>query len=236
MLKVVENRRYWFVLMVQVFLFLVSPFTRDQPILLLIFIFGLFGIFDAVILTIWKARLPRLFAIVSAVTALVTGYLAFPGLRFNEPVIVYLAACCAAYASFILIAIVSIGADVLWREHVTLDGILGSISVYIFLGMFFAFLFGLVSLIVPGSFYFHVKGKAPNVLGLGLNDLLYFSYATLTTTGYGDILPVHPFVRTLASIESIVGTLYIAVMIARLVGLHVAEKGGPGSRSDSFIF
>ena len=223
MLKPVLNRRYWFMLVVQAFLFFVAPFTREHPSLLLLFILGLFGVFGAVILTIWKARLPRLLALGSAIVALATGVMAFPSLRFEEPVIIYLMACCLAYAFFILIAIVSIGADVLFRERVTLDCILGSISVYMFLGMFFAFLFGFLAFLLPESFDYAPKGGTPG--RLRLNDLLYFSYSTLTTTGYGDITPSHPFVRTLATFEGIVGTLYIAVMISRLVSLHVVEKG-----------
>jgi hypothetical protein len=222
MLKSVQNRRYWFMLMVQAFLFFVAPFTRAHPSLLLLFIFGLFGVFGTVILAIWKARLPRALALGSAVVALATGVLAFPDLRFEEPVLSYLTACCLAYAFFILIAIVSIGADVLFRERVTLDCILGSISVYMFLGMFFAFLFGFLAFLLPETFDYALKGGTPG--RLRLNDLLYFSYATLTTTGYGDITPAHPFVRMLATFESIAGTLYIAVMISRLVSLHVAEK------------
>jgi hypothetical protein len=220
MLKPVQNRRYWFMLMVQAFLFFVAPFTREHPSLILLFIFGLFGVFGIVIHTIWKARLPRLLALGAAAVALGTGVMAFPDMRFEEPVIPYLMACCVAYAAFILIAIVSIGADVLFRESVTLDCIWGSISVYMFLGMFFAFLFGFLAFLVPEAFDHATRGGR-----LRLNDLLYFSYSTLTTTGYGDITPAHPFVRTLATFESIAGTLYLAVMISRLVGLHVAGKG-----------
>jgi hypothetical protein len=223
MLKPVKSRQYWVMLVVQTFLFFLAPFTRAHPSLLLLFILGLFGVFGTVIHTIWTARLPRLLALGCAVVALVTGVMAFPALRFEEPVISYLMVCCVAYAFFILIAIVSIGADVLFRERVTLDCILGSISVYMFLGMFFAFLFGLLASLLPEAFDCAPKGGTPG--RLRLNELLYFSYSTLTTTGYGDITPVHPFVRTLATFESIAGTLYIAVMISRLVSLHVVEKG-----------
>jgi hypothetical protein len=112
MLKPVQNRRYWLLLMVQAFLFFLAPFTREHPSLLMLFILDLFGVFGTVIHTIWKAKLPRLLALGSAMVALVTGILAFPALRFEELVISYLMACCVAYAFFILIAIVSIGADV----------------------------------------------------------------------------------------------------------------------------
>ncbi len=222
MLNPIKDRQYWFMLLVQALLFFIAPFTRGRPLLYLLSIVGLFGIFGAVILAVWKARLPRLLGIASALVALVTGFMAFPSMQFEKPVVAYLAACGAAYALFILIAIVSIGVDVFFRERVTIDCILGSICVYIFLGMFFAFVFGLVALLLPGSFNYAMQGASPRAITL--NDILYFSYSTLTTTGYGDITPARPFVRMLATLESIAGTLYIAIMISRLVGLHVAER------------
>jgi hypothetical protein len=223
MLKPVESRRYWFVLVVQAFLFFITPFTRAHPPLLISFVFGLLGVFGTVIHSIWKARLPRLLAIGAATVALASGVLAFPDARFEEPVFPYLMACSVAYAAFILIAILSIGADVLFRESVTLDCIWGSISVYMFLGMCFAFLFGFLTILEPEAFEYAARAGSPG--RLKLNDLLYFSYATLTTTGYGDITPSDPFVRMVATFEGIAGTLYIAVMISRLVGLNVARKG-----------
>ena len=227
MLNLIKDRQYWFILLVQAFLFFSTPFIRGRPLLYWLSILGLFGIFGAVILRVWKARLPRLLAIASALVALVTGFMAFPSMQFEEPVVAYLSACGAAYALFILIAIVSIGVDVLFRERVTVDCILGGICVYMLLGMFFAFVFGLFAIILPGSFDWGIKGGSP-AGAQTLSDILYFSYSTLTTTGYGDITPAHPFVRMVATSESIVGTLYIAIMISRLVGLHVAEKGAAG--------
>jgi hypothetical protein len=52
---------------------------------------------------------------------------------------------------------------------------------------------------------------------------MYFSFATLTTLGYGDIVPTSPVSRMLASVEAIAGQLYLAVLVSRLVGLHIAE-------------
>ncbi len=81
----------------------------------------------------------------------------------------------------------------------------------------------MVALLVPGSFAYPLQGGS--LQRMRPHDLLYFSYMTLTTTGYGDITPTHPVVRMLATIESITGVLYIAIMISRLVGLHVADRG-----------
>lgn len=51
-------------------------------------------------------------------------------------------------------------------------------------------------------------------------ELVYFSLTTLTSTGYGDILPVHPAARSLANLEAVIGQLYLAILLARLVSQH----------------
>jgi hypothetical protein len=52
----------------------------------------------------------------------------------------------------------------------------------------------------------------------------YFSFVTLTSVGYGDIVPVHPYARSLANVEAIVGQLYPATLLARLVTLEIADR------------
>ena len=54
--------------------------------------------------------------------------------------------------------------------------------------------------------------------------MCYFSLATLTTTGYGDIVPLHPFARSLANLEAVLGQFYLAITVARLVTLELAER------------
>jgi voltage-gated potassium channel Kch len=56
--------------------------------------------------------------------------------------------------------------------------------------------------------------------------VLYFSFTTLTTLGYGDIVPVSPIARALTSTEAITGPIYLAVLVVRLVGLNIAESMG----------
>jgi hypothetical protein len=56
--------------------------------------------------------------------------------------------------------------------------------------------------------------------------LLYFSLTTLTTTGYGDITPVDPVARSAANLEAVIGQFYLAITIARLVALEIAERRG----------
>jgi hypothetical protein len=85
----------------------------------------------------------------------------------------------------------------------------------------------------PTAFTWTVAARPAPVLRLGRGDtaVLYFNFATLTTLGYGDIVPTAPLSRILASVEAIAGQLYLAVLVARLVGRHIAHsiEQGPGT-------
>jgi Ion channel len=61
----------------------------------------------------------------------------------------------------------------------------------------------------------------------------YLSFATLTTVGYGDVLPRSPAARTMAMLEAVVGQIYLAVLVARLVGLHIVHASKPRTRDDN---
>lgn len=99
------------------------------------------------------------------------------------------------------------------RTRVDSEHIYAALSVYLLGGIFFGVLYHAVEQGWPGSF------SASGVTGdLGLFDAIYFSFVTLATLGYGDILPVGEVARGLAVIEAVAGQLFLAVMIARLVG------------------
>jgi hypothetical protein len=108
---------------------------------------------------------------------------------------------------------------------VTFHRILGGVLLYLTIGLTFVALFGLISLNVPEAF----KGLEPvrsNYFAIAGN-LIYFSFVTLTTVGYGDIVPVHPYARGLANLEAVIGQLYPATLLARLVTLELT--GGKAS-------
>lgn len=104
---------------------------------------------------------------------------------------------------------------------ITVRRIEGAIAAYLLLGLIFASSYDLLHSLVPGAFLHH---------GILLADLpstgsyIFFSFVTLTTTGYGDIVPMHPVARSLAVLEAITGQLYLAVLLARLVSLQVAHR------------
>jgi hypothetical protein len=101
--------------------------------------------------------------------------------------------------------------------RISIHRIMGAVILYLYIGLIFASLYRLLAAFLHPAF-----GGLP-IGRRNLSELLYFSLSTLTTSGYGDIVPVHPFVRSLANLESVVGELYPATFLARLVTLHGAE-------------
>jgi hypothetical protein len=117
-------------------------------------------------------------------------------------------------------------AIVLWhvfREGpVTVHRIQGAVAGYLLISVIFAIAYSLIDILQPGSFQMPDAlsryGEPPGRL------FYYFSVVTLTTTGFGDITAVNPFARSLVMMEALIGQLYTAILIARLVSLHVETK------------
>jgi hypothetical protein len=105
--------------------------------------------------------------------------------------------------------------------RITLRRLQGAVVVYLNLGMIFAAAFSMIWDLSPAAFG---NLAAPSGGPDELATMLYFSLTTLTTTGYGDIVPVNPFARSLANLESIVGQFYLAITVARLVTLELEDR------------
>ncbi len=108
---------------------------------------------------------------------------------------------------------------VLRRGPVTIRRIEGAIAVYLLLGFIWAQAYELVALWHPGAFAGAVDGRVSP-------PLTYYSFVTLTTMGYGDIMPVHPLARALAVLEALTGQLYLTILLARLVSLELRSRQG----------
>ena len=95
------------------------------------------------------------------------------------------------------------------------DRLWGAAAAYLMIGILWCFIYALVELEKPQTFL--VRGAAIN---LELTDLLYFSFSTLTTIGFGDIVPITRAAQVAAILEGIIGTLFLAILIAKLVGVY----------------
>jgi hypothetical protein len=118
---------------------------------------------------------------------------------------------------------------VVWRvlrdRTVTFDTVAGAACAYFLLGVMWGELFMLVERWRPGSFAVPATWMVGPTGDLR-SALMYFSFATLTTVGYGDIHPNDPAAGTLCASEALMGQLYLAIMIARMVGLHTSQRSG----------
>ena len=94
-------------------------------------------------------------------------------------------------------------------------------SIYLLLGMQWFALYSAIDVFLPGAFQHTLSGVTDHQ-----PELLYFSLVTLSTVGYGDIVPLHGEVRMLAALEGITGVLYIAITVALLVSSY-KQQGGP---------
>ncbi len=130
-------------------------------------------------------------------------------------------------AVWVVYAIGLVVAALFRMRRVTTNAIFGAIVVYLLAGVGFAFVFELIELSQPASFSGLPQGATEREVG---DALLYFSLVCLTTVGYGDIVPVSSLARPVAVLEGAFGTLYLAVMIARLVGLHIVAGGQTDDR------
>lgn len=104
---------------------------------------------------------------------------------------------------------------------ITRHRIQGAIAVYLLLGLIWVSAYKLIHQTIPGAFRFP-EGELSALRFK--HGLVYFSFVTLTTVGYGDITPVHPLARSLAIAEALVGQLYPAILIARLVSMELASR------------
>ena len=112
---------------------------------------------------------------------------------------------------------------VLQSERVTGDTLCGAIAVYLMIGLTWSLVYVLAEHLHPGSYRIATTG----MLHAPAKELLYFSYVTLATLGYGDVVPVTDGARSLAVLESLCGTIYMAILVARLIGLHLSQTGSP---------
>jgi len=126
------------------------------------------------------------------------------------------------FIAFCVLSVVIAFIEVTLVGQPDVNRLMGALCIYLLLGVIWGTFYILLEIVSPGSFH-GLDAEAPTKHS---SELFYFSFVTLTTLGYGDITPEQPMVRTLAYLEAIIGQMYIAVLIAGLVGTHIANRPG----------
>ena len=118
---------------------------------------------------------------------------------------------------------------VLRSGKVTVDKIYGAICVYLLFGYAWTFTYSLIEEVQPGSFT-TLTTIGPHDLVSRVMQMRYFSFVTLSSVGYGDIVPHSQLARTMALLEAMLGQFYLVALIGRLVGLHIVHGNSERGR------
>lgn len=135
----------------------------------------------------------------------------------DMPFLVFVGDCFAiAFLAFLVIVILSF---IFGEQEVTTNVIYASIVTYLLIAIMWAFVYSVLESIQPGSF---TIGK--DQIDVGKRLYIYYSFVTITTLGYGDITPATDLANSFSFLEAVIGQLYIAILIARLVGMQIAQS------------
>ena len=135
------------------------------------------------------------------------------GLSGGDPHLTFLSACFGA--SLYAITLGYLLRYVFQHDVMTADRLFGAAAAYLLIGVLWAYLYAIVGHVYPGSF-----GAGGTAVEMATYDFLYFSFTVLTSTGFGDITPLLRQARSLCVSEQLVGTLFLAILIARLAGVY----------------
>ena len=126
---------------------------------------------------------------------------------------------------FLFLVGLTILGDLFRARKVTEDSLAGAVCVYLLIGLIWTYLYLIVEIFIPGSFSF-TQGDTRMQMWVSSEfyPFYYFSLVTMTTVGYGDLLPVSTAARSLATMEGILGQIYLTILVARLVGMYLVNQ------------
>ncbi len=130
----------------------------------------------------------------------------------------------ATQAVFHAFVVVCLLRYMLRDEVMTLDELFAAAGLYVLMAFVFAYLYAIIELLAPGAFYINPVNNPGGVTRWW--DLLYFSFTCLTSVGFGEITPVSDHARSLVMIQQMVGVLYLALVISRLVAMQAGRRRG----------
>jgi hypothetical protein len=123
--------------------------------------------------------------------------------------------------TFCILSVYMSGRNVFSLKRTDRNIMAGALCIYLLIGLIWALLYAIFALFVPHDSFQGIELANGQ---LRFDDLLYFSYTTLTTAGYGDITPINPIIRAIAYFEMLTGQFYLAIMVAGLVSQHMMNR------------
>ena len=216
LLKLERGHRQLFFLLSMILLVIIFPFILGNQVSNLIYASALSLVLLAGIHVISEDKHFRRLGIILGSIAIGAGFLPYlvdaDFLKFFILAKVFLYWLFFSFTAFVIIREVILG------KKINSEMIYGSIAGYILLGLSGAMVFLFLEIINPASFSINISG---------INDthtFIYFSFVTLATLGYGDIIPTAPLAQMLAVMHSISGQIYLTILVAMLVGKYIAKS------------
>lgn len=204
-------------ILLAVYMFVVMPFTVSGHALELLGVVVFSFLLFAGLLTMARHRLFQVFSAIFVVSSI--------GVRIAR--VVFGASGLLPWdALFSILSVIGMILVVLWQVYrdgpVTGHRVRGAVAAYLLIAIMFAYCYAFMAILVPGSF------QMPALLSAAGHErgetFFYFSIVALTTVGFGDITAIHPFARSLVMMEALIGQLYPAILLARLVSLEIETR------------
>ena len=208
------DARFLVLLILLLFLLVLTPFLDkfiETRILMDVFLTAIF------IFIIYSIRLKRSQAIIAFVLVLPLIIATWSTYFFEIKTLSMLTRIFGAL--FFAYAAINILRIIVKSEKVTRETIFAAIVAYLLIALMWAFLYMILELVSPGSFSFPDKGSWGEMMRYE-----YLSFVTITTLGYGDITPVTDKASALVIVEAVIGQIYLVVLVAWLVGMHVSRR------------
>lgn len=125
---------------------------------------------------------------------------------------------CLLYIGLLSACIYTMLSNLIGERQIHKDTLIGGVCVYFLIGHVWSLLYIMIHALDPQAFVSHHTNP------LKFADFQYYSFTVLSTLGYGDIVPINPLARSLGSLEVITGQLFLAIFIARLMGLYLSQE------------
>ena len=211
--RIIENK-YTLLLISLVLLMIASPIVSDSHVISFFIESFLFVVVIAI--TLWISGTGKVFFFTAVSFAVIAMFFHYPAMFVFDNKYMGLVAL-FTYLLYIGVAIIFMLGKIFSEKRITADTVKGSISVYLLIGIWWQVLYTAIWVFDQSSFTLQdSRVNSP--------DFFYFSFTTMTTLGYGDIIAKSHAAKTVAMLQAITGQMYIAILVARLVGLHIAHS------------